>query len=312
MAIKGFDRRRHPPAASFSRWLAPDGWQHRRMDWPQPEGAAVRGSLLFAGGRGDFIEKYLEAKAHWHGRGWNVTTFDWRGQGDSRGDIASGHLDSMDVLVDDLAALFAEWSASTPGPHVVIAHSMGGHVLMRALVEKRVRPDAAVLVAPMLQVNSGPLPAFASWGVASLMSTIGWAREPIWSRKESSGKKGSARHAILTSCAKRYDDELWWWQKQPGFDLGAPSWGWLEAAYRSCAALTPDKLRQVDRPLLFVGTERDRLVSPDEIRRVAQLVPGAQIEMFPNAGHEVLRERDSIRLAALARIDGFLDAKAAK
>ncbi|HEY1146907.1 MAG TPA: hypothetical protein VGE84_11270, partial [Allosphingosinicella sp.] len=81
------DRRTHPPGAAFSYWRAADGWPIRRMDWLQPTGSAVRGSLIFAGGRGDFIEKYLEALGYWHGRGWNVTSFDWRGQGESRGDI---------------------------------------------------------------------------------------------------------------------------------------------------------------------------------------------------------------------------------
>jgi lysophospholipase len=32
--------------------------------------------------------------------------------------------------------------------------------------------------------------------------------------------------------------------------------------------------------------------------------------MFPDAGHELLREADPVRLAALARIDSFLDAHA--
>jgi lysophospholipase len=307
-----FDRRKHPPGATFSRWPAPDGWDHRRMDWPQPRGAKLRGSLLFAGGRGDFIEKYLEAHAHWHGRGWNVTSFDWRGQGASRGSIVGGHLDQMDVLVEDLVALVEQWSANNPEPHVLVGHSMGGHVLMRALAERRVRLDAAVAVAPMLQVNSNPLPPIATWWVAGAMNAFGWGREPIWSRKEASGGRGSQRQAILTSCAERYQDELWWWEQEPRFDLGAPSWGWLSAAYRSCAALTDAKLGKIETPLLFVGTERDRLVSPDEIRRVAGVVPGAEIRMFPRAGHEILRETDKVRREALARIDAFLDAKAPK
>jgi lysophospholipase len=105
------------------------------MDWPQPEGGGA-GSLLFAGGRGDFIEKYLEPLAHWHARGWNVVSFDWRGQGESRGTSSAGHLDSFDPLVaDDLAALIAEWRRS-PGPHVAIGHSMGGHLLLRILAER--------------------------------------------------------------------------------------------------------------------------------------------------------------------------------
>ena len=89
----------------------------------------ARGSLIFANGRGDFIEKYLEAYAHWHGRGWNVTAFDWRGQGGSRG--AGFGYESFDLLIDDLAALLADWREGNPGPHVAIGHSMGGHLLLR-------------------------------------------------------------------------------------------------------------------------------------------------------------------------------------
>src|SRR5687768_234271 len=99
-----FDRRAYPADATFSIWHAEDGWPIRRMDWLQAAGAPVRGSLVFAGGRGDFIEKYLEALAHWHGRGWNVTAFDWRGQGASRGADPSQIQPSLDPLVADAAA----------------------------------------------------------------------------------------------------------------------------------------------------------------------------------------------------------------
>ena len=111
---KSFDRRAIPAGAAFRSWAAPDGWPYRILDWPQGLGGEAatgkaRGSLLFAGGRGDFIEKYLEAEAHWHDRGWDVTAFDWRGQGGSRGDLVGGHVDSFDRMVDDLTALIAEW-----------------------------------------------------------------------------------------------------------------------------------------------------------------------------------------------------------
>src|ERR1051325_1370230 len=95
-------RRSHPSGARFSRWATPDGSSLRRMDWPQP-GKTARGSLIFAGGRGDFIEKYLEAFAYWHGRGWSVTSFDWRGQGASQSH--GFELDSFDVLVEDFDSL---------------------------------------------------------------------------------------------------------------------------------------------------------------------------------------------------------------
>ena len=83
------------------------------MDWPQPDGVRPRGSLIFAGGRGDFIEKYLEALGHWHARGWQVTSFDWRGQGASAAPGAAAA--SLDPLVDDFAALLGDWRAAGRG-----------------------------------------------------------------------------------------------------------------------------------------------------------------------------------------------------
>jgi lysophospholipase len=307
MKAKALDRRAHPPDAHFSFWSAADGWRVRRMVWRQPAGAEARGSLLFANGRGDFIEKYMEPLAHWHGRGWNVAAFDWRGQGESRGDIKGGHLDSFDPLVADCAALLADWSGEHPGPHVAIGHSMGGHLLLRALAEHRPALSAAILVAPMIGINTAPAPAWASHTLAQAMSLAGMSRVPAWSSDFDPSPSGSSRQAILTSCSDRYADELWWMGQQPGFALGAPSWGWLNAAYRSMALLTPEKLKRVETPILLLGAERDRLVSADAIRNAASVLPRAELAMLPDAAHEILREADDIRMRAMARIERFLE-----
>jgi lysophospholipase len=320
MAKHLFDRRKIPEGASFHMWKAPDGWDYRRLAWPQAvagtarhgteRGGKVRGSLLFAGGRGDFIEKYLEPMDHWHRAGWNVEAFDWRSQGGSRGDIAGGHLSSMDPLVSDLDALIADWRSATPGPHVVIGHSMGGHVLLRTIAETQPRIEAAVLVAPMLMINSGPLPGMAAWWLAAAASFFGMAAQPVWQQRAPDAPRGSFRQSLLTSCAERFQDELWWWEQQPGFNLGAPSWGWIEAAYRSCAKLTPARLGAIDTPILLLGTERDKLVSPAAIRSAASLIPSAELKMYPDAGHEILRESDPVRLDAHGVIDAFFDRSA--
>jgi lysophospholipase len=312
MQSEAFDRRAIPADARFTRWTAADGWIHRMLERRPGEGAPLRGSLLFAGGRGDFIEKYLEVHDHWLSAGWNVTAFDWRGQGGSQGDRPGGWLDRFETLVDDLAGLIEAWRAEAPAPHVVVAHSMGGHVLLRTLADRHPAIDAAVLVAPMLAINSGSLPPFAAQWLASTASLFGWGGQPAWQQPSRLQRPGSVRQALLTGCRDRYEDELWWWEKQPGFNLGAPTWGWLKAAYDSSAALTPSKLAGVEVPVLLIGTGRDRLVSPAAIRRAASLLPRAELEMFDEAAHEILRERDEVRLKALARIDAFLDRHAGR
>jgi len=303
--------RSHPKEALFSDWTAPDGMVLRRLNWPAEAGKEARGALLFAGGRGDFIEKYLEAFAHWRGAGWTVTAFDWRGQGRSRGDIAGGNLESFDPLVDDLAALIGDWRGAAAGPHVAIGHSMGGHLLLRTLVERRAAIDAAILVAPMIGVNSGPIPAWLAPGVADAMCALGFSGLSMWKTPKALTRPGSKRQHLLTASRERYQDELYWWEKEPEFNLGPPSWGWMRAAFRSAArAFTKERLAGVDLPILILGTERDRLVSPAEIRRAAAALPRAELKIYPDAAHEILREADPVRGDALARIDAFLAANA--
>ena len=302
-------RRERPAGARFGPWTAPDGWAIRRMDWPQKGRRKQRGSLIFAGGRGDFIEKYLEAYGDWHARGWNVTAFDWRGQGGSQGD--GGAPAAFDTLVQDLAALIADWRGGTAGPHVAIGHSMGGHLLLRTLIEARPALDAAVLVAPMIGVNSAPLPGWLAPDIAETMAICGFRDIPLWRAPRALQRAGGQRQRMLTRSRARYEDELWWWDREPTWNLRAPTWGWLRSAYRSAAAsFTADRLKEVRLPVLILAAGRDRLVSNAEIRRVARHLPDARLEEFPNALHEILREADPVRSDALARIDAFLSARA--
>jgi lysophospholipase len=309
MQVINHDRRAHPAGARFSAWQASDGWTLRRMDWPQLQGAAQRGCLVFAGGRADFIEKYLEPLGHWHAQGWSVTSFDWRGQGHSRGTIVGGNFSDFDPLVRDGGELIDSVIASGAGPHVAIAHSMGGHLLLRIMAELRPALAAAVLVAPMLAVNSAPLPRSLGSFIARCAARLGPDRR-VWREKGGLAEGGRIRQVNLTHCEERFLDELWWKEREPGFHLGAPSWGWLDAAFRSTSRHDEAALAQVRIPILLLGTERDRLVDPRAIRSAASLLPKAELLMFKDAAHELLRESDPVRTEALSRIASFLDATA--
>jgi lysophospholipase len=303
-----FDRRAHPPGMRLWEWRAPDGWLHRRMDWPA-ERAGARGSILFAGGRGDFVEKYLETFAAWRGRGWSVASFDWRGQGKSKGAIVAGH-DSFDILAEDFGALVEDWLATTPGPHVVVGHSMGGHMLLRLTLERPPPIAAAVLVAPMIAVNSAPLPNWLARLIAAGASRVGFGQRPLWGAPLARAPAGSKRQKALTNCLLRYDDERFWWELEGDFAPAPPSFGWLSAGYRSARIFTRRRLARIDLPMLLIGAEQDRLVDAASIRRVAAALPRGELAMFDGCAHEILRECDATRLAALARIDAFLDAHA--
>jgi lysophospholipase len=308
------DRRTMPAEMIVSRWIAPDGWDHRRYEWPAGS-TAGRGSILFQAGRADYIEKYLEPLAHWHERGWHLSGFDWRGQGRSGrllADPRTGHLASIDPLVDDLAAFVAAWRAETPGPHVLIGHSMGGHVMLRLMAEQGVAVDAAVLAAPMLGVNSAPLPGWAARSIARAACRVGRSERRAWEPRDNPATH-RLRQRALTHCEDRYADSAWWKAGQPDLGLGPPSWGWIAAAFASTAALRrPGVLERTAVPILLIGAERDRLVTAGAIRAAAARLPAAELHMVPDAAHELLREADAVRLPIMAHIDQFLDKHAAR
>ena len=306
------DRRILPDGMALSTWRGTDGWQHRRFDWPA--GDRPRGSLLFQIGRAAFAEMYVEPLARWHARGWHVAGFEWRGQGGSGrllGDARTGHLASLDPLLDDLAAVVAAGRTAAPGPHIIVGHSMGAHLALRLLAERKsLAPAAAVLVAPMLSINSGRLPDPVARTIARLACAAGRAERRMW--EQGTGPAWlQAEQRRLTDCPDRYADHRWWKESRPDLVLGPPSWGWLAAAYASTARLDRrGVLEGVATPLLLLGTERDRLVSADAIRAAAARLPDATLHMSAAGGHELLREIDAVREPVMAAIDRFLDARA--
>ncbi|WP_322963050.1 alpha/beta hydrolase [Sphingomonas fuzhouensis] len=304
-------RRSFPAAATLSRWQAPDGWDHRRFDWAAER---PRGRLLFQTGRADVVEKYLEVFAHLVASGWSVTAFDWRGQGGSGRLLADphvGHGRNFSVLVEDLRAFWAGWrgEGAVGLPHVLLGHSMGGHLALRAVVEGAVDPDALILVAPMLGLRL-PTGALLGAGIIRLMNALGRAERAIWDAKQGPGLHTRQRN--LTHDVGRFEDEGYWYARHPELALGPPSWGWLASALRSIGALNRDpRLGRITVPTLMLIAEADRLVDPHAALRIARRI-GARVERFgPEAAHELLREVDPVRLRALSAIDAFLSGVAA-
>ncbi|MEP7221468.1 MAG: alpha/beta hydrolase [Novosphingobium sp.] len=311
--VKHFDRRSIPAGAVESVWQAGDGWPIRRIDWGTGDNhGAARGSILFLPGRGDAYEKYLETLDYWHTHGWRVTAADWRGQAGSGrlgADAVTGHVGDFGQWVDDLAAFWTGWKAATPGPHVLAGHSMGGHLVLRALAERRVDPDAMVLSAPMLGLRNHGLPGALMHGAARLMCALGDRRRPAWKWSEKPGQIPEGRDLLLTHDAARYADETFWRETRPELVMGPGSWGWVERAYASTRGLErPGILESVTTPVFVVATSADGLVDYSAIRRDVARLPHGELLSFGNeARHEILREADPVRDAALAAIDAFLD-----
>lgn len=305
-------RRTYPDGSSISFWAAPDGWQLRRFDWPSAA-PKPRGSILFQGGRGDIFEKYLETFHHWHDQGWTITSFDWRGQGGSgrlTDDPHVGDIDRFGTYLADYGAFWQEWVATTPAPHVAMGHSMGGHLVCRALAKVIAEPDAAVLIAPMMGLHA-PISAGFGERVAEIAMRLGNPQRRAWKSNEKPGTTDS-RPSLLTHDPDRYSDEPWWWEQKPEIKLGPPSWRWVVRAFESTRRLRASRrVKLVRTPVLVLVAEADKLVRAADAIKVAGLLPDARLVRFgKESAHEILREVDPVRNRALGEIDIFLSARA--
>ena len=295
-------RRALPPNA---RWetLTIDGWALRTARW-----AGERGSILFVGGRADFIEKYGEAYWRWLDAGFGVATFDWRGQGRSGRlgrDAHGGHGD-FDRWIDDLDAVTAWFAASMPGPHHVVAHSMGGHLMLRHLARGGSPICRAVLLAPMLGLGVVRSPMVRRLADAAARLGFGQRYAPS-QRAYGAWQRRPERQALLTGCADRFADEHWWIAADPELALGGVTFGWLSSAFGSIDALFAESgLESISTPLLMLAGAHERLVDVEAMRAAARRLPDCRLELVPGGRHELLRDVEPVQDDVHRRIAAFL------
>ena len=303
-------RRAFPPQTEFRDWRAADGWPMRTLRC-LPEGAA-RGTIVFLNGRADFLEKYLESYAAFLDWGYAVASLDWRGQGMS-GRLADhphkGHQESFDTLVGDLAGWVEDLRRDMPGPLHLVAHSMGGHIGLRYLAEHPGAIRRAVLLAPMLVIRTGGIPIPVARQLARWMTGRGRGGDFALTQKPHGAQALSpVRQAALTGDNERFADEIWWVERNPALALGGVTWGWLDAAFRSLDRLAaPGYLQRVETPVLMLMPENEQVVDPAAARRAAARLPHCLLKVVPGGRHELLRDVDAVRNAALAEIRAALD-----
>jgi lysophospholipase len=291
----------------------PDGARLRTLVLPA---ADPRANLLLLGGRADFLEKSAETIADLHAQGFTVAGFDWRGQGLSTRllETGAGHIDDFATFLADLDHVSDTLADDIPGPWVVLAHSMGAHLLLRWLADParyshpfRAKLRAAALTAPFcglampLPLRAAALLAAGSRCRAGEGARFAWGQEPFGPRQSS-----LARQMILTHCPRRFAEERLWVEANPALACGGVTWGWIDAFARSEVALEAMPLEALNLPILALLAAEERLVSNRAALQVLARIPSATIDIMDGAAHEILRERDEIRARALSRIVAFL------
>jgi lysophospholipase len=272
--------------------------------------ARPRGLCLLLNGQTEFIEKYFEVIDELRGRGFAVATFDWRGQGGSDrllpDDSRKGYVADFADYDEDLTAFLGQIvEPMGAGKPVAIAHSMGGHNLLRLLAR---RPDAfarAVLTAPMVAVSFRGNSAWLVALVTALYTGLGRGAAWVWGMKARDPLTMTFAGQMVTSDEARFARTQSVLRGQPSLRLAGATWSWLAAALRSMRWLKTQAPR-ITTKLLVIGAGADRIVITAETRAFAARLPQARYVEIAGAGHEMLMERDCFRAQWWQAVDDFL------
>ena len=300
------------PAPRLATLAARDGTPLRTAVWPAPSGGA-RGTVVLLQGRAEFIEKYGETAGDLRARGFAVHALDWRGQGGSGrmlDDARKGHVARYDDYLSDLD-LFLERLVlpDAPRPIVVLAHSMGGHIVLRHRAQHGgATPYFAAgiaLSAPMVDISMSPAQRAlgAVLTVAAISLGLGDRYAPV---------RGPFPPPFddnpLTRDRARYERMLTLLNENPALGIGWPTAGWLAATRRSVAILRSRGYAEgIGTPVLMVSAAGDRVVSNTAQARLAARLPDCRLETIPDARHELLMETDAVRARVFALFDAFVE-----
>lgn len=283
---------------------AADGIQLRaaRFDPDPASDAPLRGTLVLAQGRTDFIERYDELIDYFVAQGWRVVTFDWRGQGGSDRlvrDPHMGHVDDFNAYQRDMAAVFAYLrSDAAPRPWTLFAHSMGGAICARFAAATG-GFDAAVFSAPMFGLALKlPVRLFAQ-GVSRTATKIGLGRRYIpGAGPHNEMAKGGFVGNCLTADRARFDALVDRQRDYPEILIGGPSYAWLNAAFHAMKRAL-DSASDLTIPAAVTIARADRVTCPQAAARFAEAAPDCVWAPLDSAGHEPFMEVDEIRNQAL-------------
>ena len=278
--------------------------------WAAP---SPHGTILLFSGRSEYLEKYGRAAAEMTAAGYSVLSVDWRGQGYSdrlTEDARLGHVGDFSDYQKDVAAFVkvAE-DRGLPKPWYLVAHSMGGCIGLRALindlpVERAVfsAPMWGIFVFPHLRPIAKVLPGLARAFGQSLRTMPGTG--PQCYVLETEFEKN-----LLTTDKNHWEYLNSHARASAEIALGGPTIHWFEKAREEMPALY--QARRPTIPVLTLAGTREGVVDRKALTAMHQHWPSARLEWIDGGRHELMMEAPEMRQKFMSGMFAFLEDDAA-
>ncbi len=257
-----------------------------------------KGTVGLLGGRTEFLEKYFETIGQLNQRGFDVLSFDWRGQGLSSRLLKNrrkGYIKSYDDYVDDLSFFVKKiLSINARRPYILIGHSMGGHIAVRYLHEHKSIFDSVILMSPMIDIRTFPIPKKVLQKITRILVKAGYDKVYIAGndRLMENQFKGNS----LTSDIRRFEKSKNFTIDNPEIGIGGVTIGWLNASFDSIDLLNqPGYVENIRTRILIFSADKDRVVCNKAQRRLCKRLPNCNLIKVSDSRHEIFQEKDAIQ-----------------
>jgi lysophospholipase len=296
--------------ADVLEWLeTPDGFVLRVGVFRATQ-RPYKGSVLLLHGRNEALEKYDHVIDALNGRGFDVVSFDWRGQGRSTRFFKNGirgYVDDFEQYAQDLELVFSKVALpEARPPFFLLAHSMGGLIALYAAPRLINRLQRMVLASPFIALGDDTLTSGQMHALSSSLCFVGLGNIYL-----AGGDKGSINTKYttnkLTTDLDQFEHNRALMAPDRGLGIGGPTAAWLRACTAAMATIAdPEHYARIHIPTLIIGSGADTIVSNNAIEDYANRLRSGALIMIDGAKHELMQESQFYRAQFYAAFDAFV------
>jgi len=263
-----------------------------------------KGAIVISSGRTEAAVKYKEVIFDLFKNGYSVYIHDHRGQGFSGrmlADTGMGYVDKFSYYIDDMKYFYDHFVVRHNHKNIyLLAHSLGGAIGVTYLEKYPDDFKAAAFSSPMLGFD------FPTCRVIGLLT----GDEPKYAMGHTNYEEGIDlfEENTLTGCEIRYDRMNQIFEELPKARLGGATYQWV---YKSCKQFDVifENISNIETPIILFSAENEEIVCPaahnDFIEELNSLGKVPTAYLVENAKHELLIEKDEVRIPVLTKILDF-------
>lgn len=268
-------------------------------------------AIVISHGFTEYADKYNETIYYYLKAGYDVYIMEHRGHGNSTREVEDNslvYISSFDDYQSDFKQFMDTIVVPNNGskPLYLFAHSMGGAIAVRFLEDHPEYFSAAVLSAPMMDVNTGSTPEPIANMVAKVSSIFGKSKSYVMGYGPYTAEydlEGSS-----TASAARYE---YYFSKESENTLhqgASPSYGWLKSAIAETKhVLKKENLAKISVPILLFQAENDSLVEEEGLYKFASGVDMITFKFAEGSKHQVFSAGNETMIPYYNTIFAFLD-----